>query len=246
MSKRSVWVGYDPREHSAFSVARHSIKHNVPRGVKIFGLQLDMLKRINYYNRPTTHKEGRLYDEISQHPMSTEFAISRFLVPEMVRLHILDLSGWALFVDCDVLARKSLLPLFKRAERHPEKAVMCVKHKHVPPHGTKMDGQLQAVYARKNWSSVMMFNCDHPANKALTVELVNKVPGRDLHRFCWLEDEQIGEIGPEWNWLVGHSEAHIDPAIVHFTEGTPVMKGYEQCAYSDEWRHALERSVVAA
>ncbi len=246
MTKRSVWIGYDPREHSAFSVARRSIRDNVPRGTKIFGLQLDMLKRINYYRRPTEVRDGRLFDVISEAPMSTEFAISRFLVPEMVRLHILKVSGWALFVDCDVLARRSLMPLFKKAEASKDKAVMCVKHKHIPKTDTKMDGQLQLTYARKNWSSVMMFNCDHPANQKLTVELVNTVPGRDLHRFCWLDDDQIGEIGPEWNFLVGHTPEHVDPSIVHFTEGTPAMPGYENCLYANEWRQALERSVVAA
>jgi hypothetical protein len=33
----------------------------------------------------------------------------------------------------------------------------------------------------------MVFNCDHPANRALTLDLINTVPGRDLHRFCWLD-----------------------------------------------------------
>jgi hypothetical protein len=49
----------------------------------------------------------------------------------------------------------------------------------------------------------MLFNCDHPSNKKLTVEMINTLPGRDLHRFCWLEDDEIGELDPGWNWLVG-------------------------------------------
>jgi hypothetical protein len=104
-----------------------------------------------------------------------------------------------------------------------------------------MDGQAQTRYARKNWSSVILWNVDHPANKALTIELVNSVPGRDLHRFCWLEDDLIGELHPKWNWLVGHSDPEIDPAIVHFTDGIPTMQGYEDSEYADEWRAELER-----
>jgi hypothetical protein len=127
----------------------------------------------------------------------------------------------------------NLARLFNEAD--PSKAVQVVKHDYAPPPGTKMDGQEQTRYARKNWSSVMLFNCDHPANKALTVDLINTVPGRDLHRFCWLEDHLIGDLDPKWNWLVGHSPADVDPGIVHFTEGTPAMPGYETCDYAHEW-----------
>ena len=165
--------------------------------------------------------------------MATEFACSRFLVPRLAG------SGWALFMDCDMLVRTDLFKLFQIAD--PNKAVMVVKHNHQPVETTKMDGQAQTKYPRKNWSSVMLFNCDHPANKKLTSELVNSVPGRDLHRFCWLKDDEIGELDPKWNWLVGHSDPAIDPAIVHFTDGIPTMPGYEDCAFADEWRVELER-----
>jgi hypothetical protein len=81
----------------------------------------------------------------------------------------------------------------------------------------------------------MLFNCAHPANKALSVELVNTVPGRDLHRFCWLDDALIGTLPQAWNYLVGTTSEAVDPALVHYTEGVPDMPGYEHCAYSDEW-----------
>lgn len=194
---------------------------------------LSSLRERGLYTRPTSRKDGRLWDEISEAPMATEFACSRFLVPHLAG------SGWALFMDCDMLVRSNLDRLFRLCD--PSKAVMVVKHNHQPAEGVKMDGQAQTRYARKNWSSVMMFNCDHPANRKLTVDLVNSVPGRDLHRFCWLEDDQIGELSTEWNWLVGHSDPSIDPTIVHFTDGIPTMPGYENCAYADEWRDELER-----
>lgn len=197
-----------------------------------FGLILDKLRASGLYRRPTSRRGAQLWDDISDAPMATEFAISRFLVPHLAR------DGLALFADCDVLARANLYELFDAID--PQYAVSVVKHKFEPPAGIKMDGQMQTVYARKNWSSVCVFNCEHPSNKKLTVDLVNTVPGRDLHRFCWLEDDEIGELGPEWNWLVGHSDPAVNPKIVHYTDGVPFMPGYENCAYADEWRAELQ------
>ena len=164
--------------------------------------------------------------------MSTEFACSRFLTP------ILAKTGWAVFMDCDILARCSLARLFEEAQDHY--AVMVVKHHHNPDYMVKMDGQMQVKYARKNWSSMMLFNCDHPANKALTHEMVNTLPGRDLHRFCWLEDDLIGGLDPKWNYLVGHTKINHEPNLVHFTDGVPFMPGFEHVEYADEYRRELE------
>jgi lipopolysaccharide biosynthesis glycosyltransferase len=177
-----------------------------------------------------------LYDVISDAPMSTEHACARFLVKELAG------SGWALFMDGDVLVRGNLARLFEAL--NPQKAVYCVHHRHEPEAATKMDGQIQTRYARKNWSSVMAVNCDHPANRALTVEMINTVPGRDLHAFCWLEDGDIGELGPEWNYLVGVTTAKVEPQIAHFTLGVPDMTGWEDQPYAEEWRG--ERLLWAA
>lgn len=184
------------------------------------------------YTRPVSRYEsGQLKDVISDAPMSTEFACSRFLTP------LLTPGGWALFMDSDILARSSVQPVFDQAD--PRYAVMVVKHQHEPDHMVKMDGQFQTKYARKNWSSVMLFNCEHPANKRLTLEMVNSVRGRDLHRFCWLEDHEIGELDVKWNYLVGISECP-DPVLVHFTNGLPTLRGYENCEYADEWWDAQD------
>jgi lipopolysaccharide biosynthesis glycosyltransferase len=169
---------------------------------------------------------------ISDAPMSTEFAISRFLVPHLAH------DGWALFLDADMLALGDLAQLFDAADERF--AIMCVKHDYAPTATMKMDGQQQTLYARKNWSSLMLFNCDHPANAALTVEMINTLPGRDLHRFCWLDDSLIGALDPKWNWLVGHSSPEIEPAIVHFTEGGPWFPGFENVPYANAWRTELQ------
>lgn len=233
MSKQSIFIGWDPREADAFAVARASIRRRCNLPIPIRGVVLDDLKAQGLYWRPTSRRDGNLWDDISGAPMATEFAISRFLVPHLAG------SGWALFMDSDMLVRADISRLFEIAD--PKKAVMVVKHQYDPPEGVKMDGQAQTRYARKNWSSVMLFNVDHSANKGLTVDLVNTVPGRDLHRFCWLKDEEIGELDPSWNWLAGHSDPSIDPKIVHFTLGTPAMAGWEDQPYADEWRAELLR-----
>lgn len=243
---RSVWIGYDPREANAFAVARHSIKRklNVPIAVK--PVILSALQAQGLYHRETIRNHAKqgapvLFDVISEHPMATEFAISRFLVPQLVKRHTYAVGKrWAVFMDCDILCRRSIEMLFAQAKE--EYAVMVVKHDFNPVAKTKMDGQVQSRYQRKNWSSVMLFNVDHPSNAALTVDLVNSVPGRDLHAFCWLKDEEIGELHAEWNYLVGHHTKYnvVSPSIVHFTDGIPTMPGYEDCEYADEWFGTLE------
>lgn len=249
---KSIYIGWDPREAAAFTVARHSALRHLSQPINVYGLVLDDLITKGLYTRPVEMRNRPpmlsgspelakdlpkiMWDIISDAPMSTQHANARFLVPHLVK------SGWALFMDGDMLARQDLAQVFEDLDE--SKAVYCVHHDHKPMHHVKMDGQLQTFYARKNWSSFMLFNCDHEANKSLTVELINTLPGRDLHRFCWLDNSEIGELDPKWNFLVGHSEPTIDPAVVHFTSGTPDMPGYEDVPYADEWYVELNRSAA--
>jgi hypothetical protein len=241
---RSVWIGWDPREAAAFAVARNSIRRHLTQPISVRGLVLQDLIAKGLYTRPTTTKingEGRveMVDTISIRPdydgrISTQHANARFLVPHLAG------SGWALFMDGDMLVRSNLVRVFEGLD--PGKAVYCVPHHYEAKPGVKMDGQVQKAYARKNWTSFILFNCDHPANRALTLDLVNSVPGRDLHRLCWINDENlIGHLGPEWNWLVGESAPIDNPRVVHFTSGVPDMPGYESVAFADEWRAELNR-----
>lgn len=231
--KRQIYIGWDPRESAAYAVARHSVKRHLTQPLPVLPLALADVMRDGLYTRPMENRNGVLWDLISDAPMSTEHACARFLVPHLAK------TGWALFMDGDTLARDNLARVFEDLD--PAKAVYCVKHRHEPVAKTKMDGQIQTAYARKNWSSVMVFNCDHPANRALTLDLINTAPGRDLHRFCWLKDDLIGELDAAWNFLVGHSDPAIEPKIVHFTSGLPDMAGYEGVPYADEWRAELLR-----
>lgn len=228
MYERSIWIGYEPRELDAFVVAQHSLKRRISDPhIPVRGIVLSDLVQRGLYKRAWHRTSGRMIDHISDAPMSTEFAISRFIVPKLAA------CGWALYMDCDVLVRADLVKLFEQADR--SKAVMCVKHAHTPSERVKMDGQAQVLYARKNWSSVMLFNCDHMANQRLTLEMINTLPGRDLHRFCWLNDDEIGELSPEWNYLVGYTQLdeNVEPKIVHFTSGIPSMQGMKLSSQTD-------------
>jgi lipopolysaccharide biosynthesis glycosyltransferase len=229
---RSIYLGFDPREAMAFAVARASIKRHLSQPIRVRGLVLSRLRAQGLYWREHARHDGQLWDVISGAPMATEFSIARFMVPILAR------TGWALFLDADMLALGDLAELFAAADERY--AVMCVKHDYAPAATIKMDGQAQTTYPRKNWSSLMLFNCEHPANALLTPALVNSLPGRDLHRFCWLDDDLIGAIDPAWNYLVGHSDKAIEPKIVHFTEGGPWFAGYENVPYAREWREARD------
>lgn len=240
MEPVSIWIGADPREDAAYAVAHESVRSHLGGSpVQVRGLVLSALQRQGLYTRPTERRLGRLYDVISQHEMATEFAISRFLVPHLAK------TGWALFMDCDMMVRSNLMTMFDSLD--PKYALYCVKHDYTPIGDMKMDGQVQSNYPRKNWSSFMVFNCDHPAHKnLLTLEAVNNLPGRDLHRFGWLDDCEIGELAPGWNWLVGEQPEPSPLHNVHYTDGGPWLDAFQDVPYADEWRVWRERWTRAA
>jgi len=228
MPSFSLFIGYDPREDAAYRVCAYSVQRRSSLRLAIAGIHLDAMRQRGLYWRPTEQRGPQLWDGISAAPMSTEFAISRFLTPHLSQ------TDWAIFCDGDFLFLEDIAKLTQLAD--PRYAVMCVQHQHLPSETVKMDNQPQLLYARKNWSSLMLWNCRHPANAPLTVERINRVPGRDLHRFCWLEDGQIGSLPPAWNWLEGHSDPRITPHAVHYTRGGPWFESMKNCAYAQQWR----------
>jgi hypothetical protein len=221
-----IFVGYDPREVPAVTVCARSLVRHASVPLDITKLDLRELRDAGLYQRPHEYREGRLWDVISNRPMSTQFAISRFLVP-----HLCEYRGWALYVDCDFLFRADVAELFALAnERY---AVMCVQHCYIPRTELKMDGQLNLAYRRKNWSSLMLWNCGHPFNRRLTPDFVNTRHRDDLHGFAWLHEWHIGALPTEWNWI------EHEPRAVHFTYGTPDVAGHERAAYAEEYRGYL-------
>lgn len=228
----TVVIGHDYREQEAYDVCAASLLRHASKPVRVVRLQERDLRRAGFYSRPFRVDEGgQFWDERDARPFSVAFSFARFLTPLVARAEG-QARGWALFVDCDFLFLRDVEELFACAD--PAKAVMVVKHNHQPRNATKMDGVTQTTYARKNWSSCILWNLDHEANDVLTPRMVNTMPGSWLHGFQWLPDDAIGALPEKWNWLVGHSPTtdggHMNPdevGALHFTDGGPWFPDWE-------------------
>lgn len=224
---KNIYIGYDSREDLAYQVSKHSIK-NKSKNINVSPLKLSELRENNLYWRDE--------DKLG----STEFTFSRFLVPELNNY-----NGWAIFCDCDILFLKDANELFNLAD--DKYAIMCAQHDYTPKEGVKMDGKAQTIYPRKNWSSVVLWNCSHPSNKKVNKELVNDpaTTGKYLHRFSWLEDSEIGSIPHTWNWLAGWYKEPQDgtPNAIHYTEGGPWFENYRFCEYHQIWKETLSEMM---
>jgi len=225
-----VYIGHDAREAVAFDVAVKSLMRHTPSAA-VTPLYAERLAAFGLLRRPQDRR-GVIYDIASNAPQATDFAISRFLVPHLAQ------TGWCLFVDCDVVFLSDVRELFALAD--DRYAAMVVKHAPLSSTAEKMDGQAQAVYSRKNWSSVVLWNCDHPANRRLSLQDVNERPGRDLHAFYWLADSEIGELPAAWNWLVGVQPMPTSPLIAHYTLGGPFTPGWRGANHDRIWWEASE------
>ena len=214
----TFFIGYDSREDIAYRVCKQSLLKHASIDLNIIALKLYELIAKGFYKRPI--------DPLA----STEFTYSRFLIPSLMNF-----KGWAVFCDCDFLFMEDVSKLFSNLSE--DKAVYCVQHDYKPKEKHKMDGQQQTIYPRKNWSSFIVFNCSHPSNKALDVELVNKETGSFLHQFKWLKDDEIGSLDERWNWLEGWTSHHNknNPYAVHYTRGGPWFEEWHDVEYADEW-----------
>lgn len=219
MNEHAIYMGYDPALTRSYTAALRSITQ-FDDHPPVIPLILSNLRDMGVYTRPDDPKA------------SNEFAHTRFLVPYLNKFR-----GWALFVDSDVIFLENPSQLFGLA--NPRYAVQVIKHDYTPASNTKMDGKVQTVYPRKNWSSVMLWNCAHPGARELTPEFIGApdTTWADLHRFTWLDDSEIGELPKEWNWLVGYYKEPKDgsPKLLHYTDGTPQFEAYRDCEYADEW-----------
>lgn len=219
----NIYIGYDQNEIVAYHALCQSILETASQPVRMTPINLRNLTQV--FTRDRNNLQ------------STEFSMSRFLTPWLS-----DYEGWSLFMDCDMLVRADLAELFALAD--PAYAVMVCKHLYEPSGDVKFLGNVQTRYAKKNWSSVMLFNNDRC--RALTPDYVNTATGLELHQFKWLEDDSlIGGLPLEWNWLVGEYPYEDKAKIAHYTLGGPYFPAYRDTDYADEWRAVRDRTFSA-
>ena len=207
-----IFIGYDSKVKIAYHVLTESILRNSSTPITISPINLNNLK--NIYTR-------------KQDPLaSTEFSFSRFLVP-----HLMNYNGWAIFMDSDMVMLSDITELWNL--RNEDYAIQVCKHDYTPSSKNKFLGNNQTIYAKKNWSSLMLMNTSKC--KTLTPEYVNTKSGLELHQFKWLDENLIGSIPLEWNWLVGEYPYKKEVHNIHFTEGGPYFKDYKNTEYANEW-----------
>ncbi len=222
-NKLKIFIGWDSREAVAFDVCKYSIESRATIPVEI--IKLDRRELI----------ESGIYTRENDPLASTEFTYSRFFVP-----FLSNFSGQAVFCDCDFLwlcDAKEVLYQFD--ERY---AVQVVQHDYWPTEQSKMDGKIQTNYPKKNWSSMILWNNEHPKNMTLVPQFLNQASGSTLHQFKWLKEKHIGNLPVKYNFLEDWNNRfeHGDPAIIHFTRGNVYFKDFQDVDYGEVWKREFE------
>jgi hypothetical protein len=212
-------IGFDQREAVAYHTFVQSVLENATRPVSFIPLAAN-----NLPDYKESHTDG-----------SNTFIYKRFLTP-----YICEFQGWAIFADGDMVCNSDIGELWDL--RDETRAVLCVKHNYKTRAYSKYLGNKNEDYPRKNWSSLVLWNCGHPSNQVLTPQFVSNQTGAFLHRFCWLKDEEIGGLPTEWNWLATEYDDNSEAKLLHYTLGTPCFKDYKHAPMSRAWHLHHERS----
>lgn len=205
-----IFVGFDQREAVAYHTFCQSVIARTSRPVRFTPLVAHGIDG---------KRDG-----------SNQFIYSRFLVP-----HLMGYRGWAIFADGDMICQSDIAKLWDM--RRDEYAVQVVKHEYKTKFVTKYLGNKNEDYPRKNWSSMILWNCEHSANRVLAPNNVKDFRNDFLHRFAWLHDQEIGELPLTWNWLVSEYPLNEYADIQHYTIGTPCFKDYKDCDMAAQWRY---------
>lgn len=224
MKALPVYIGYDgAAEPIAYHVCADSIIRNASGPVAIIPLALNTVSHF-YTER---HTDG-----------SNAFIYSRFLVP-----FLQDFAGEAIFLDGDMIVRDDVYKLLQEHRYNVGAAVSVVKHNYKTKAPVKYLGAKNEDYPRKNWSSVIVWDCGHPSHRVLTPQNVETMTGAQLHRFTWLSDNAVGALPAEWNRLVIEQEVQADDKLLHYTLGTPCFSDYKHSPHSAEWRAAAQLAM---
>lgn len=207
-----VFIGYDPRQAVDHAVLYNNITRLSSLPVTVTPIALTNLK-----NYKETHTDG-----------STEFAYSRFLTP-----YLAGYQGWAIYMDSDMLFLTDPAELWNL--RDSRYALQVVKHEYEPKAASKFWASPNKGYKRKNWSSLILFNCEHPTMRQLTPSMIETNSGAYLHQFEWVSGNLIGELPLEWNWLVGEYPANTKARLLHYTLGSPYTNNSLDEAKPNPW-----------
>ena len=216
-----VYIGYDPREAIAYHVCANSIIRNSSRPVALIPVALNLFR--GFYNEQ--HGDN-----------SNHFVYTRFLVP-----WLMNFQGRAIFIDGDMIVRGDIAELWEMTAAGAYD-VHVVKHDYQTRMTEKYLGSKNENYPRKNWSSVIVWNCGNFPNRVLTPDFVSKQPGSYLHRFSWLDDARIGELPAAWNWLPDEYGANADAKLLHYTLGTPCFHEFADTPQGELWHR--ERTLT--
>ena len=216
----SMVVGFDQREAVAYHTFTQSVieKSSIP--VSFIPLAINSLKD---YKETHTDK-------------SNDFIYSRFLTP-----YLCNFNGWAIFADGDMICQADIKELWDLMDE--SKALQVVKHDYKTKAQKKYLGNVNEDYPKKNWSSLILWNCSHPKHKILTPEFIASQTGKYLHRFSWLDENEIGELPKEWNWLAIEYPENKNAKLIHYTLGTPCFKEYKESDMADIWYQTYNRTI---
>lgn len=223
MQTIKLFLGMDEREAVGLHVFLESLWEHTSLPVSVIALTPKLAKRLEIQSDGTN-----------------AFTTLRFAIPELCGN-----AGWAIFADgIDMLVRYDLAELWNLCDG--KEAVKVVKHNYHTKHPRKYVGTaLEAEnldYERKNWSSLVLWNCSHWAHFRNREKLLSG-DGKYLHRFSWLADEEIGEIPPVWNHLVSEYPYDKNAKIAHFTLGLPGFEHYRRADYATEWNGHLKAAA---
>lgn len=174
-------------------------------------------------------------EDIAFHPVrgerrdgSNDFTYGRFEIP-----HRMSFRGRAIWLDGDMIVRSDIAELAAMDLSYVGARV--VQHDYKTKFPVKYLGAKNEDYPRKNWSSVILWNCGFFPNRRLTPDFVSRSSGSFLHRFSWLSDQQIGALPSQWNRLVLEQDIKPDDKVLHYTIGTPCFPEYTHKAGGSEW-----------
>ncbi len=214
-----IVIGFDQRESVAYHTFCQSIIEKASSPVSFTPLAIN-----NLSNYKETHSDK-----------SNDFVYSRFLTP-----YLNEFNGWAIFADGDMICQTDIKELWDL--RDDTKALLVVKHDYQTKALHKYLGNINENYPRKNWSSVILWNCGHPKHKILTPEFIANQTGKYLHRFSWLHDDEIGELPKEWNWLAIEYPENREAKLIHYTLGTPCFEDYKNTEMAELWYYAYNKT----